>query len=78
MPFLTEVEMEFFEPMGSVALVWTLKCGQPLHFRLDGQPRFSDGDRMSVGLDIVCRSVFDWSTEAWLLPGRRMPTTPVP
>ena len=66
MPFSTEVEVEIFEPMGSDTLVWTSIFGQSFHFRLDGQTRVSDGDRMTVGLDIVRGSIFDRSTEARL------------
>ena len=78
MPLSTEIEVEIFKPMGSHALVSTSIFGQSLHFRLDGQIRIVDGDRMTVGQDMVRGSVFDRSTEAKLWSGQRMPTPSIP
>ena len=64
--FFAGIEVEFFEPMGSDTLVWTSIGGQSFHFRLDGQTRIPDGERMTVGLDIVRGSILDRVTEARL------------
>ena len=66
MPFQTEIEVELFEPMGSDTLVYTNLAGKSFHFRLDGQEKIADGDKMRIGFDVSRASLFDKSTEARL------------
>ena len=66
MPDSAEVEIEIVEPMGADTLAWTSVCGQPFHFRLDGQMRIASGDRLIIGIDAKQGSIFDRSTEVRL------------
>ncbi|MDE0110833.1 MAG: ATP-binding cassette domain-containing protein, partial [Albidovulum sp.] len=66
MPYSTEIEVELYEPMGSDTLVWTFIGDQSFHFRLDGQIKVSDGDRLSIGFDIRRGSIFDKKFESRL------------
>ena len=59
MPYSTEIEVELFEPMGSDTLMWTFIGDQSFNFRLDGQIKVSDGDRLAIGFDIRRGSIFD-------------------
>ena len=63
MPCQAEVKVEIVEPMGADTLVWTTLAGQPFRFRLDGQIKVKDGDRMQIGFDPAHASLFDKSSE---------------
>ena len=77
-PFSAEIKVEIFELIGLDTLVWTSICCQSFRFRLDGQTSISDGDRMTVGLDIVRGSILDRSTKDRPRPERPMPTSSNP
>ena len=66
MPFTAEIEVELFEPMGSDTLVYTTLNGKTFYFRLDGQEKISDGQKMTIGFDPGRASMFDKSSEARL------------
>jgi multiple sugar transport system ATP-binding protein len=63
MPFQSEIEVEIFEPMGPDTLVYTNLAGKEFHFRLDGQQKVADGDKLNIGLNVSRSSIFDVATE---------------
>ncbi len=63
MPFQGEIEVDLFEPMGSDTLIYTSFAGIDFHFRMDGQEKVADGDRLKIGFDVARASMFDVATE---------------
>jgi multiple sugar transport system ATP-binding protein len=63
MPFQSEIDVELFEPMGSDTLIYSSLAGKEFHFRMDGQIKVADGDRLKIGFDVARASMFNVATE---------------
>ena len=62
-PIRTEITVEVIEPMGADTLIWTAIGTDPFRIRIDGQTRIAPGDRLTIGFDPACASLFDAKTE---------------
>jgi multiple sugar transport system ATP-binding protein len=63
LPVRLEVDVEVIEPMGADTLVWSRLAGQEFHFKVIGSCTLYVGEKIIIGFDPACASVFDMNTE---------------